>query len=126
MNGNTRSRFGEWVKDIRLSKRISLREFCRELDYDPSNWSKIERGMLAPPEDEDRLSKIGEILGLRSDMEEWRTLHDLAALDKGLIPQDILGDEELVEALPLFFRTIRGEKPERNELLKFIEKLRHS
>ena len=41
--------FGEFIKQLRLQNRITLREFCRLAGIDPSNWSKIERGMLQPP-----------------------------------------------------------------------------
>jgi hypothetical protein len=30
-----------------------LREFCLELGYDSSNWSKIEREVLRPPGDKE-------------------------------------------------------------------------
>jgi len=34
-------------------------------NYDPSNWSKIERGMLAPPTDEKTLKNWAKILGIK-------------------------------------------------------------
>jgi len=40
--------FGEFIKQIRERQRLGLREFCLENGCDPSNWSKIEREVLAP------------------------------------------------------------------------------
>ena len=47
--------FGEFIKQKRLEKDLGLREFCRQLDEDASNWSKIERGIMGPPQDEGKL-----------------------------------------------------------------------
>jgi transcriptional regulator with XRE-family HTH domain len=49
--------FGEIIKNKRLDHEMTLREFCRQLDEDPSNWSKIERGLNPPPKDEKKLKK---------------------------------------------------------------------
>ena len=52
--------FGEFVKQKRLEKKLSLRAFCRLLGEDASNWSKIERGKLVPSQDEQKLEKIAQ------------------------------------------------------------------
>ena len=41
--------FGDFIKEKRINKEITLREFCRQLELDASNWSKIERGVMSPP-----------------------------------------------------------------------------
>jgi len=40
------------------------------------------------------------------------------------IPEDLYSDEEVLSALPVFFRTVRGDKPTREELDKLIELLK--
>lgn len=50
--------YGEFIKELRAKKEISLREFCKQVEMDASNWSKIERGVLAPPQDEEKLKKL--------------------------------------------------------------------
>ena len=40
---------------------------------------------------------------------KWYSLVDLAAADRGIIPNDIMENEELVKELPAFFRTLRGK-----------------
>jgi transcriptional regulator with XRE-family HTH domain len=116
--------FGNLIKELRLEKEISLREFCRQLSLDASNWSKIERGLLAPPQDEEKLMKIAEVLGVKIPSEKYSEIKDKAALDAGIIPKDILSDKEVLNSLPMFFRTIRNEKPTKEELEKLIESIR--
>lgn len=111
--------FGEFVKQLRLQNRITLREFCRTLEIDPSNWSKIERGILPPPKSKEVLTEIGNTLKLKKETEDWFTLMDLAAISH--IPKELLSDETIVEKLPVFFRTLRGQSPSREELEQLIK-----
>lgn len=114
--------FGEFVKSKRSNKRISLREFCRQIQFDASNWSKIERGILPPPKDEKILIGIAGVLGLKNGDEDYATLFDLAAIS--FIPKSLIDDEKLLEKLPIFFRTIRGERPTKEELELLIKTLK--
>ena len=111
--------FGNFVKNIRLEKRISLREFCRQTGQDPSNWSKIERGILAPPRSEHMLKRIAEVLQIENNSEEYNYLFDVAAIS--FIPENLLSDKTIIDKLPIFFRTVRGEKPTQNELDELIK-----
>ena len=116
--------FGAFIKTLRIEKDIGLREFCRQLSIDASNWSKIERGLSAPPQDEEKLNQIAQILNIQNDKELYNELRDKAALDAGMIPKDLLSDQETLDALPMFFRTVRNEKPTVEELEKLIVKIR--
>ena len=55
---------------------------------------------------------------------EWYQFFDLAAAHQGIVPADIMEDAELVKALPVFFRTLRGQKPTAEELRRIAEKIR--
>jgi transcriptional regulator with XRE-family HTH domain len=114
--------FGEYIKNLRVEKRITLREFCRRINIDPSNWSKIERGVLQPPKSQIVLQEIAQTLGLTQKSEEWFTLMDLAAIS--FIPKQLVSDEDILEKLPAFFRTLRGQPPSREELEKLIHLLK--
>lgn len=116
--------FGKFVKDERLAKGVGLREFCRNLGIDASNWSKVERGTLAPPQDEKKLKKIANILGIHPATNKWKAFKDQANIAAGIIPKDLLSDKEVLDSLPMFFRTIRSEKPTPEELDKLIKKIR--
>jgi transcriptional regulator with XRE-family HTH domain len=116
--------FGEFIKQIRERQRLGLREFCLENGYDPSNWSKIEREVLPPPRDEDTIRTWARQLGLKQGSDDWLKFFDYAAVDSGRIPDYILKDEKLVAQLPVFFRTISGQKPSRDDLEKLVELIR--
>jgi len=103
--------FGEFIKERRISQGISLREFCRRIGLDPSNWSKAERGLLYPPRDEALLKKIAKLLQIQIGSEAWVEMKDKAYIDAGRIPADILSDARLVQLLPSLFRALRNEKP---------------
>lgn len=114
--------FGEFVKDLRIKNALTLREFCRIANLDPSNWSKTERGIFPPPKSKQILQEIALIFNLKEGSEDYNMLFDLAAIS--YIPSDLISDQAVVEKLPIFFRTIRGEKPTRKELEELIKILK--
>ena len=116
--------FGEFIKQIRARQRLGLREFCLEHGHDPSNWSKIEREVMAPPRDDETLRKWAKQLGLKPDTDDWHKFFNYAAVDAGRIPDHLLEDEELAAHLPVFFRTLSGQKPSREDLEKLLEIIR--
>ncbi len=116
--------YGDYIKDIRMKKEMSLREFCKQVEIDASNWSKIERGLLAPPQDEEKLKKIARVLGIKIGSETCKEMKDLANIDAGIIPDDIRSDADILKALPMFFRTIRSDKPTAEELDKLIDMIK--
>ncbi len=114
--------FGGFVKDLRMKKSLTLREFCRISHLDPSNWSKIERGLFPPPKSKRLLHEIAMVLDLDEGSEDYTTIIDLAAI--AFIPTELLSDQQVIEKLPVFFRTVRGEKPNREELEGLIDLLK--
>jgi transcriptional regulator with XRE-family HTH domain len=115
-------KFGEYIKELRIKKKITLREFCKRSSLDPSNWSKIERGINSPPKSKEVLGTIAKALDLTINSSEYNQLFDYAIID--FIPKELTEDSNVLEKLPLFFRTARGEKPteeELNELIKLIK-----
>src|SRR5688572_7293809 len=64
---NTTDMFGPFLKELRLKKRLGLREFCIKHQHDPSNWSKIEREVMPPPRHNETLRKWAKQLGLKPD-----------------------------------------------------------
>lgn len=113
--------FGEYVRQLRIEKRLTLREFCRLTGFDPSNWSKIERNLHQPPKGREVLISVAEALEVPEGSEEWSSLFDLAII--GYIPAGLVGSQVIVDKLPIFFRTVRGQKPTREELEKLVELL---
>ncbi|MBZ0187635.1 MAG: helix-turn-helix domain-containing protein, partial [Candidatus Obscuribacterales bacterium] len=86
--------FGDHVRERRQELRLGLREFCNKLELDPSRWSKVERGTLQPPKDEEMLGKIAKVLKIPKNDTEWEKFKDLAIFSRGEIPGDLMEDKE--------------------------------
>ena len=118
------STFGEYVKAMRLAQGLGLREFCLLVPVDASNFSKVERGRLEPPQPGTQLFEgICQALSLVDGSDEKGELVRLAQLQRGMIPQSVLSNSELAAKLPAFFRTFDGapiSDIEREELIKII------
>ena len=116
--------FGETVKNLRIAKKVTLRQFCQEHGYDPSNWSKIERDINPPPKDEETLTRWAKALGIKPKTEAWKNFILEAEISRGDIPREVMSDPALLEKLPAFFRTVRGAELSGRELDNLIEKIR--
>lgn len=101
--------FGEYFGDLRRSRGVTLREFCREHNLDAGNTSKLERGVLRPPS-ADKLVRYAEALGLQPDSPEWHEFFDRAAISRGEIPPAILSEPAIVAQLPALFCRL-GRRP---------------
>jgi len=118
--------FGEFFKERRIALRKTLRQFCVENKLDPGNISRLERGLMPPPQDAEILERYAKFLGIKKGTDDWYAFFDLAAADRGIIPKDLMSDKEVVRMLPAFFRTLRGQKPTEEEMIKLAEKIRKS
>jgi len=124
MTGINNDSFGGFFESLRQRNHLTLREFCRKADADPGNISRMERGAMLPPKSPEILHRYATALGLREKSEEWQTFFDLAAVAQGMVPVDLLSEQEIVKALPLFFRTLRGQKPTPEEMKRIAEKIK--
>lgn len=116
--------FGDYLRSLRLERHISLRDFAKATQSDPGNISRIERGLLPAPRDRDILGRYARALGLAEGEDVWYRLYDLAASEAGRIPPDLMERDDVVEILPAFFRTIRGQKPTEDDMRKLLDKLK--
>ena len=120
------TKFGQMLKKLRLGKGISLREFCLENGFDAANFSRLERGLFPPPQSHELLEKYARTLGLEVGSDEWLEFFDVAAADRGELPRDLMADDELVDKLPVLFRTMRAKQLAGENLDELIEKIRRS
>lgn len=118
--------FGQFFKRCRIELGVTLRAFCEQNGLDPGNLSRLERGLLPPPQSEEKLTQYARALCLKPGDDRWLEFFDLAAAEQGRIPKDILSDEEVVEKLPVLFRTLRGEKVSEEELNALLDKIRRA
>ena len=114
--------FADLIKNLRIEKRLTLREFCSQIGFDPSNWSKIERGVNPPPTDVTFLEKLAEFFGL--NRQKKQELFDAAAIGRGELPADLADDKIFVKALPAFFRAARNHGLSPKQLEAFAEDIR--
>jgi hypothetical protein len=72
------------------------------------------------------LEKYASHLGIKKNSNEWYEFFDLAAACSGKLPPDVMSDKQLVEKLPMVFRTLRGQKLDSNKLNELAELIRKS
>jgi hypothetical protein len=117
--------FGGMFNRLRVASKQTLRSFCLKHGYDPGNISKLERGLMAAPENGEVLTGYALALGLKRGSSEWTTFTDLASAERGKLPADLMSDAELVSKLPLLFRSMREAAPLTKKTLRdFAEEIR--
>jgi transcriptional regulator with XRE-family HTH domain len=115
--------FGEFFRQKRIFLGFTLRSFCERYDYDPGNISRLERDILSPSIDQQKLEGYAAALKIPRDSEEWTMFFDLAHTAKGKIPEDIRNDPKVLSILPAFYRTARGEKLDKKKIDQLIKLL---
>jgi transcriptional regulator with XRE-family HTH domain len=118
--------FGAYFKELRVARKLTLRQFCEAHGYDPGNISKLERGMLPPPESEVKLTEYAKALKIRRGSDAWYEFFDLARAARGKLPPEVLRKRDVVARLPLLFRTLRGQKVSNQKLSELIEMIRRA
>ncbi|NCT54704.1 helix-turn-helix domain-containing protein [Candidatus Falkowbacteria bacterium] len=117
-------KFGSLLNKLRTQNNLSIREICKLVSYDPSNWSKIERALISPPSDDKTLKLWAKILKVKS--EKVQEFMDDARIAQGIIPDDILNKTEMLELMPAFFRTVRNKKPSKEEIDRLINLIKNA
>lgn len=120
------TKFGTLLKKHRLASGKTLREFCLEHGIDPGNYSRLERGLFPPPQSHELIGKYAHALGLASGSDDWLEFFDTAAVDRGQIPADLMSDADVVEKLPVLFRTMRAKQVSGDNLDDLVDKIRRS
>ncbi len=116
--------FGDFFKECRMALGKTLRQFCIDNGLDPGNISKLERGILPPPQSREKLEKYARFLKIKKGSDDWYTFFDLAAAGNGKIPEEIMSEKNLVNNLPILFRTLRGQKVPDIKLEELIKKIK--
>ena len=117
-------RFGRFFKERRIVLKKTLRQFCSENKLDPGNISKMERGLLSPPQSREKLEEYAKLLKIKKGSDGWYTFFDLAAAETGKIPDDLMSGKKIEDKLPILFRTLRGQKVPNDKLEELIKTLR--
>lgn len=122
----TKLTFGEFFKQRRIVLKKTLRQFCTDNKLDPGNISRLERGLMQPPQGSEKLEEYARYLQIKKGSDDWYQFFDLARIEAGRIPDELLKDETVVASLPILFRTLRGQKISGKKLEKLVELIRKS
>lgn len=118
--------FGEYLKQKRLDKEITLRGFAKLVDISPVYLCDLEKGRKAAPSMEVMQKMVSK---LALNKEESERFYDLAALEqtaKNPIPKDLnafLKDNRVIVSA---LRTAKDLHATDEEWQDFIDKLRKS
>lgn len=117
--------FGEFIKSQRMNLGLTLRAFSKKKKYDASYISRLENGLLLPPEDGDKLKTLAIALELKEGRSGWSTFFDLAAASHKSIPLDLVEDNPaIINFLPAFFRTARKSKVNKQDIKNLLKLLK--
>ncbi len=116
--------FGEFFKQKRIGLKKTLRQFCAESRLDPGNISKLERGLMPPPQGSGKLEEYAAYLHIKKGTDDWYTFFDLAHIESGRIPEEFLSNAKVAASLPILFRTLRGKKISEKKLDELVEMIR--
>lgn len=118
--------FGEYIKEKRLEKGITLRGFAEMIDISPVYMCNLEKGRRPAPS-EAIMEKIMERLMLNK--EERNLLYDLAAREqtaKNPVPKDLNGFLKDNRVIVSALRTAKDLDATDEEWQEFIDKLKNS
>ena len=116
----TTTNFGEYLKQKREEKQISLRELARRLEVSAPFLSDVENNRRAPLTEE-RLSTLADVLNLSET--EKAEMYDIVGHQKGLLAPDLnpyVNDRPYVNAA---LRTARNLEANEEDWKMFIEEL---
>lgn len=113
--------FGEFFKELRGRNKHTLRHFCSENGFDPSNVSKLERGIFPAPENEEKLEEYARALNLKKGTSDWIKFFDLASVSRKTFSAKNIEDPEIVHLLPVLFRTIENKNVTAEDLDQLIK-----
>ena len=99
--------FGEFLRAKMTEKRLTLRQLAQRSGFDPSNLSKLERGVSYPPQKIENLNRLAEALDL--DDEERAEMIEAAEFGNGKIPQHFEAVKSN-QSIPLLLRAINNKK----------------
>lgn len=124
MSNQDYPRFGPYLKQLRLERRITLRDFAKRSRQDVGYLSRVERGVITPPQHPEALENIAEALEIESGGPQWANLVDYSAVDNANVPDDLMRRKPVTDILPFCFAKFRNMSDE--NLQKFIQSLRES
>lgn len=119
--------FGEYFKQRRQELGYTVRKFAVAKQLDAGYLSRLENNLIQPPADEGKLRNLALALELEEGTEEWTHFLDLAAIVRDEVPIDLRSNKDLRKVLPAFYRSVRSQEfndDDVNKLIELIEEAR--
>lgn len=114
--------FGQLIRKKRLKLNLTLREFCKQNDFDVAYISRLENDLMNAPKDKTNLVKLAKALNISKNSAEWKKFIDFASISRNQLPEDI--DKRALSFLPAFCRKASKKnitKEDVEQLLKLIK-----
>lgn len=118
--------FAGFFKEKRMALGLTLRQFCQKNGFDPGNISKLERGVFAAPQAEEKLEEYAKALNLKKGSDDWIRFFDLAAVSNRNLGLMKLKNETIIEKLPVLFRTLDNKDLTEEKLDQIIELIKQA
>lgn len=113
--------FGDFVRSTRMKNSQTGRDASRKADMLPSNFSKLEHGVLLPPKDAERQRQLADAIGIKPDTPEAQRFFDLAGAATNAVPLDLADIISKSETIPLLLRTIGNKRLSEKEIEALVE-----
>jgi transcriptional regulator with XRE-family HTH domain len=116
--------FGEFCKARRMEQKLTLRKFCEDNGYDPGNVSKIERGIFAPFQTEEKLEEYAKSLKLKKGSDDYIEFLNLAAAENRTFQPKNISSKAVISKLPILFRTLDNKnltEEKLNQIIKIVQ-----
>lgn len=120
MKKSTSNKYGAFLRELRIDREISLRDFAKSSGMDVGNLSKIERGILDPPQSKIQ-NKFIKLLNLNE--KDSIKLKDLASHQKGNYPPEVEDDLKEYEYIPILLRTIANKRLTDEQIRELTKKI---
>ncbi len=113
--------FGDFIRSTRVKSGLIARDVAAAVSMLPSNFSKLEHGILLPPKDAEKQRNLLSALGIKQDSEDATRFMDLAAKATDSVPIDLADLISKNDSVPLLLRTIGNKRLTDKDIERLIE-----
>lgn len=119
--------FGAYLKELRLDHEFGLRAFSVALRMDPGYLSRIERGKLRPPREDNFFEDVAVVLGLDPKDEKINKLRDIALGERFETISRGMGQyAQDVQLIPLLLRTVADKRLSKEDMADLIKEIKEN
>jgi transcriptional regulator with XRE-family HTH domain len=113
--------FGDFVRSTRMKNGLTGRDASSAAGMLPSNFSKLEHGVLLPPQDPEKLRRLAEAIKIEPGSDTESLFFDLASKSNGSVPLDLADIISRNETVPLLLRTIGNKRLSAKDIERLVE-----